>query len=94
MSMPDMKKIADAYGIPYTCIDNNDDIEKAVRWAMNEVSGYCIVDIKGSLAFDEIPKCISRIDESTGQRVSAFLENPYPFLSNSEMNDIEAYMLG
>ena len=92
--MPDMKKIADAYGIPYTCIDNNDDIEKAVRWAMNEVSGYCIVDIKGSLAFDEIPKCISRIDESTGQRVSAFLENPYPFLSNSEMNDIEAYMLG
>ena len=94
LHMPDMKKIADAYGIPYTCIENNDDIERAVRWAMNEVSGYCIVDIKGSLAFDEIPKCISRIDENTGHRISAFLENPYPFLSDAEINDIEAYMLG
>lgn len=92
--MPDMKKIAEAYGISYRCIENNEDIDAAVKWAMEEANGVCIVDIKGSLEFDEIPKCISRIDEKTGQRVSAFLENPFPFLSDSEMDEIEKYMIG
>lgn len=92
--MPDMKKIADAYGIPYRAIESNDDIDGAVKWAMEETPSFCIVDIKGALSFDEIPKCISRIDETTGQRVSAFLENPFPFLSDSEMSEIEAFMLG
>ena len=92
--MPDMEKIAFAYGIPYKRIESNDGIESAVTWAMEKTEGPCIVDIMGSLSFDEIPKCISRIDEATGQRVSAFLENPFPFLSKSEMNDIEDIMLG
>ena len=51
------------------------------------------MDIKGALSFDEIPKCISRVDEKTGQRISAFLENPFPFLSDEEMDEIEAFML-
>ena len=92
--MPDLEKLAAAYGIPYRCIGQNADIEAVVRWAMDEVSGPCIADIRGSLAFDEIPKCISRIDETTGQRVSAFLENPFPFLGDSEMQEIEAYLTG
>ncbi len=92
--MPDLKKIADAYGIPYRSIERNEDIEPAVKWAMEEMTGSCIVDIKGSLSFDEIPKCISRIDETTGQRVSAFLENPFPFLHEDTMKEIEAYLTG
>ena len=91
--MPDMKKISEAYGLPYRCIAKDEEIDEAVNWAMNEVSGACIVDIKGSLSFDEIPKCISRVDEATGQRVSAFLENPFPFLSDSEMQEIERFMV-
>ena len=91
--MPDMKKISEAYGIPYRCIEQNTDIDEVVNWAMNEVSGACIVDIKGSLSFDEIPKCISSVDEKTGQRVSAVLENPFPFLSDSEMQGIERFMV-
>lgn len=91
--MPDMEKIAYAYGIPYKCIRSNDEIEDMVKWAMDEKTGTCIVDIKGSLAFDEIPKCISRIDDETGQRVSAFLENPFPFLSEKEMSEIEQFMI-
>ena len=92
--MPDMKKISDAYDIPYRSIEKNEDIEEVVKWAMEEMDGVCLVDIKGSLSFDEIPKCISRVDETTGERVSAFLENPYPFLSDEEMVEIEAFMIG
>lgn len=91
--MPDLKKISEAYGIPYRSIERNEDIEYVVRWAMDEMDGVCLVDIKGALSFDEIPKCISRVDEKTGQRISAFLENPFPFLSDEEMDEIEAFML-
>ncbi len=91
--MPDLKKLAYAYGIPYRSIEKNEEIEEVVNWAVNEASGTCIVDIKGALTFDEIPKCISRVDETTGQRVSAYLENPFPFLSDKEMREIEQYML-
>ena len=91
--MPDLKRISEAYGIPYRSIERNEDIEDVVRWAMDEMHGVCLVDIKGALSFDEIPKCISRVDEKTGQRISAFLENPFPFLSDEEMDEIEAFML-
>ena len=90
--MPNLERIAAAYGIPYRSIERNEDIEEMIRWAMEVNRGCCLVDIKGSLSFDEIPKCISRVDEATGQRVSAFLENPFPFLSDGEMREIEAFM--
>ena len=91
--MPDLKRISEAYGIPCRSIERDEDIEEVVRWAM-EMDGVCLVDIKGALSFDEIPKCISRVDKMTGQRISAFLENPFPFLSEREMREIESYMLG
>lgn len=90
--MPDLRKMADAYGIPYRTIERNEDIDEVVKWAMDDSTGTCIVDIKGALSFDEIPKCISHVDEKTGQRVSAFLENPFPFLSDDEMHEIEHFM--
>ena len=90
--MPNLERIAAAYGIPYRSIERNEDIEETIRWAMEVNRGCCMVDIKGSLSFDEIPKCISRVDEATGQRVSAFLENPFPFLSDGEMREIEVFM--
>ena len=33
-------------------------------------------------------KCISFVDEKTGKRVSAYLENPYPYLSEEELEEI------
>lgn len=92
--MPDLERIAGAYRIPYRSIERNEDIDEAVKWAMEEVFGACLVDIKGALSFDEIPKCISSVDENTGQRVSAYLENPFPFLSDKEMQTIKTFMLG
>lgn len=93
LHMPDMEKIAFAYGIPYYKIESNDEIEEKVKKTMY-TDGPVICDIRGALSFDEIPKCISRVDDRTGQRVSAFLENPYPFLEDSELEKIEGLLLG
>ena len=91
--MPDLGKLAAAYGLPYRRIVSDEEIGDAVHWAMEETAGSCIVDICGSLSFDEIPKCISSVDKKTGQRVSAYLENPFPFVSDSEMQEIRSYLL-
>lgn len=92
LHMPDMEKIAYAYNIKYDRIENRKDIAVKVRKAM-EADGPYICDICGSLQFDEIPKCISKVDERTGQRVSAYLENPYPYLTDGEMEEITKQLL-
>lgn len=90
--IPDMKKIAYAYDFPYLSITDNDMIEDVVCRAM-EMNGACIVDIKGSLSFEEVPKCISHVDEVTGKRVSADLVNPYPFLPAKDIEAIGKYLI-
>lgn len=86
--MPELEKIASAYGIPYFRIDNADKIENTVKQTMN-TTGPVICDISGSLWFDEIPKCISSVDKESGKRISAFLENPYPYLLQEELESVE-----
>lgn len=92
VSMPDMEKIAKAYNITFFRISEDYEIEDTVRKTM-ETSGPVICDIRGSLWFDEIPKCISYVDEVSGERRSALLENPYPFLSDDEMKEIEEILI-
>ena len=91
--MPNLEKIAYAYDIPYLKIEKKEDIQDAVKKAM-AAEGAVLCDIIGSLWFDEIPKCISSVDKETGKRVSAYLENPYPYLSEEEMQEIERELLG
>ena len=85
--MPNMEKIAYAYDIPYVRIEKETEIKENVLKVMN-TEGPVICDVIGSLWFDEIPKCLSSVDEKTGRRVSAYLENPYPYLSEQEMDEI------
>lgn len=92
LHMPSMEKISFAYNILYDRIEKEEDIEEKVEKAMNSKGPY-ICDICGSLWFDEIPKCISKVDEKTGKRVSANLENPYPYLSEEKMKEIEQRLL-
>jgi len=87
VSMPNLEKIAYAYDIPYFRIEKNCDIEKVVAMVM-DIKGPVICDITGSLWFDEIPKCISSVDKISGKRVSANLENPYPYLNFEDMEKI------
>ena len=86
VEMPDLSKIASAYDIPYVRIDKNEDIEENVKKVFS-MNGAVFCEIVGDIAFDEIPKCISSVNEQ-GIRVSASLENPYPFLSEETMEKI------
>ena len=86
VTMPDLSKVSAAYGIPYYRIVKNEKIDETVKKVM-ESDGPVICEFIGSITFDEIPKCISSLD-SNGKRVSAALENPFPFLSEEEMNEI------
>ncbi|WP_074817053.1 thiamine pyrophosphate-binding protein [Selenomonas ruminantium] len=90
--MPDTEKIVRAYGLPYLEINSEEEIRDVVNKAFAH-QGPIVCNIKGSLYFDEIPKCISHIDETTGKRVSAALENPYPFLEKEELNTVTELLL-
>ncbi|WP_051638649.1 thiamine pyrophosphate-binding protein [Butyrivibrio sp. NC2002] len=90
VTMPDLAKVADAYGIQYYRIERNEEISSIVDKAMN-TEGAVICEFVGSILFDEIPKCISSLDEN-GNRISALLENPYPFLPKEELDRIYAEM--
>lgn len=90
--LPSTEKISYAYGIPYLRINSNEEIAEKVNATMN-MDGSVICEICGSPTFDEIPKCISHVDEQISKRVSAFLENPYPFLSDEDLNVITKNLL-
>lgn len=86
VTFPNLGKIADAYNIPYFFVNRSEEIEKIIKQAM-EIEGPVICEFQGSILYDEIPKCISMLDKD-GNRVSATLENPFPFLQQSEMDEI------
>lgn len=88
VTMPDLEKISVAYGIPYYCISHNSEIESTIVSVL-QCDGPVICEFIGSITYDEIPKCISYLDES-GKRVSAILENPFPFLPEQELQRIYA----
>lgn len=91
VSMPNLEKISLAYGLTYLSIKNNADINDVLKKAF-EIDGPVVCEFFGSIYFDEIPKCISSLNKE-GVRVSAALENPYPFLSEEEMVRIYADMI-
>lgn len=86
VSIPNLEKISAAYGIPYYGINKNGEIESIIQQVLGE-NGPVICGISGSITFDEIPKCISSLNEE-GKRISAALENPFPFLTEEEMQEI------
>lgn len=86
VTFPNLGKIADAYGIPYFFVNKNEESEKVIKEVL-EREGPVICEFQGTILYDEIPKCISMLDEN-GKRVSASLENPFPFLEQSEMDEI------
>jgi acetolactate synthase-1/2/3 large subunit len=88
LSMPDLERIAQAYGFAYTRIPADNGIEEGVRNTL-DMDGPVICELVGDMRFDEIPKCVSSVN-AEGSRVSAALENPYPFLSDSELAAIYA----
>lgn len=92
VSMPNLEKIADAYQINYFAIKSNEESDYVIKKVLN-CEGPVICEFFGHIAYDEIPKCISYLDQR-GNRVSALLENPYPFLTEDELRYIYNPLLG
>ncbi len=86
VSLPDLHKLSEAYGIDYYRVNENSEIEGVLDKVM-QTTGPVVCEFCGSILYDEIPKCISSLDEN-GNRVSAVLENPFPFLTEDEMKEI------
>ncbi|MDR2726689.1 MAG: thiamine pyrophosphate-binding protein, partial [Deltaproteobacteria bacterium] len=83
VSMPRLEDLAKAYGFPFTRIAEDGGIEEGVRKTL-AADGPVICEILGDMRFDEIPKCVSSVN-AEGRRVSAALENPWPFLPDAEL---------
>lgn len=90
VTIPDLKKISEAYGIYYRLVEKDEQSDEVIKDIMNR-KGPCLCEFRGSIEYDEIPKCISSLD-ANGNRVSAALENPFPFLSNEEVDKIYTEM--
>ncbi len=92
VSMPSLERIAEAYGMAFLRADNDESLEAVIGEAMR-MQGAVICEIAGDIDFDEIPKCISSVD-SEGKITSAALENPYPFLTARELEEIYSVLRG
>ena len=77
-----MQKIAEAYGLKYSCIDNDVKTEEIVREALSD-DEPAIVEMISSPATEFVPIIKSRMGKD-GKMISSKLEDLYPFLPEEE----------
>ena len=85
LQLVNIKKIAEAYGLPYFLIENDEQIESVLKECMKDDTP-CICEVCGSIYFDEIPKSVT-IANDDGTFTSCALENLYPFVSKEEQKE-------
>ena len=79
---PNMMKIAEAYGIPYTSVSNNgEDLVNAIASTLAS-SGPMICEVHMHPEQSLFPKSASILDKKTGKMSSAPLERMAPFMSD------------
>ena len=85
VSMPDMEKISYAYGIPYFRISKHEEVQGKIDRVLNE-KGYVICEVMQDYEQMIEPRIMSKkLDD--GSIVSPSLEDLYPFLSETEIQD-------
>lgn len=82
LSLPDIRKISDAYGIANNQIKTNEDLEKGIKEAL-ESKGPFICEVLVDPEEQVMPKVKSILD-SKGRMVSKPLEDLAPFLDREE----------
>ncbi len=82
ISMPDFKKIADAYGIPYVKIDHNDRIQQGLDELFG-IDGYAICEVTQDDSQGIEPRTKS-MQKEDGTLFSPPIDHLYPFLSEEE----------
>ncbi|HVC24881.1 MAG TPA: thiamine pyrophosphate-binding protein [Acidimicrobiales bacterium] len=85
LSLPDMSRIAHAYGIPFRRAEKLAQLVDAVEWA-REIPGPAVVEVAVDPAQEYVPKSTARMLDD-GRLVSAPLEDMAPFLPRDEVDD-------
>lgn len=86
LSFPEMKKIAEAYGIPYYSASSNDEIPRVLSSVLS-VEGYAFCEIFVDINQKFEPKSATKKLED-GTLVSPPLEDLAPFLPREELEKI------
>lgn len=79
VTLPSVKNIAQAYGIPYDCILDNKELESGIERVCSDNEAV-ICEVMGDIRFEEIPRTQTQVHED-GTITSSSLENLYPFLN-------------
>lgn len=77
---PDLKRIAEAYGIPFVRVSSNEALESTISEVLN-AEGAMICEVKMHPEQTLFPKSASFMDKKTGKMSSAPLEKMAPFMS-------------
>lgn len=82
ISFPDMQKIAYAYGIPYVCIENEEQIQPVFEQYM-DTDGPVICEVIVDEKQNFEPKLSSKV-QADGTIVSPEIDDMFPFLTKEE----------
>ena len=86
LSFPDMKKIAEAYGIPYLSASSNAELPEAIDKAL-AMDGYVMCEVFVDINQKFEPKSATK-KLPDGTLVSPPLEDMAPFLPREELEKI------
>lgn len=82
LSFPDMKKISNAYGIPYMKIDSLDDVEEQLPNGLS-MDGPVVIEVMTDPTQNFAPKLSSKVLPD-GRIVSPPMDDMFPFLDKEE----------
>jgi len=83
LSFPDWKRIADAFGMPFVRIEQHQDLDDAIRCAL-QTDGPTLCEVVLDLSQPFAPKLSSR-KLADGRMVTSPLEDMAPFLPREEL---------
>ena len=83
---PDMKRIAEAYGIPFIRVSDNKSLESIINEVLTR-NGPMICEVKMHPEQTLFPKSASFMDKKTGKMSSAPLEKMTPFMDEKLQNE-------
>ena len=86
LSFPDMKKISEAFGLPYCCVHNNQEMTAKLSVFLNtDGFGVCEIFVDTNQVFEPKPSTMKKAD---GTLYSPPLEDLAPFLPREELKKI------
>ena len=83
LTLPDIKEVADAYGIPTRSITSQENLDEQVRDTL-EITGPVLCEVIAPAAEQREPR-LSSVQRPDGSMVSRPLEDLWPFLDRDEL---------